>query len=83
MEPKEQLYSPKIIRLWWSGACTSYYEAKEQEIPGRNFVVVNENLHAEFAEFKGKVLSYIGNTHCLIKGIELLKVWSRYPPKPS
>ena len=48
-----------------------------QEVLGGNFVVVNENLHAEFAEFKGKVLSYIATTHCLVKGIELLKVWSR------
>ena len=48
-----------------------------QEVLGGNFVVVNENLHAEFAEFKGKVLSYIGTTHCLVKRIELLKVWSR------
>ena len=48
-----------------------------QEVLGENLVVVNENLHAEFAEFKGKVLSYIGTTHCLVKRIELLKVWSR------
>ena len=48
-----------------------------QEVLGRNFVVVNENLQAEFAEFKGKVLLYIGTTHCLVKGIELLKLWSR------
>eukprot|EP00731_Ephydatia_muelleri_P007410 Em0003g1658a len=100
-----------------AGACTSYYEAKEddeefdnaeldlqqeeyalskdidvslwidfrefygnfplQDVLDGNFVAVNENLHAEFAEFKGKVLSYIGTTHCLVKGIELLKVWSR------
>ena len=139
MEPvfvlEEQLYSPNISRLWRSGACISYYEAKEddeefdvnstvadfgnvvmhsfiviyslqnaeldlqqeeyalskdidvslwidfrefygnfplQEVLGGNFVVVNENLHAEFAEFKGKVLSYIETTHCLVKGIELL-----------
>ena len=26
---------------------------------------------------KGKSLSYIGTTHCLVKRIELLKVWSR------
>ena len=48
-----------------------------QEVLGGNFVVVNDNLHAKFVEFKGKVLSYIGTTHCLVKGIELLIVWSR------
>ena len=35
MEPvsvlEEQLYSPNILRLWRSGACTSYYEAKEDD----------------------------------------------------
>ena len=33
MEPvsvlEEQLYSPNILHIWRSGACTSYYEAKE------------------------------------------------------
>ena len=48
-----------------------------QEVLGGNFVVVNENVHGEFAEFRGKVQSCIGTTHCLVKGIELLKVWSR------
>ena len=28
---KEQLYSPNILRLWRSGACTSFYEAKEDD----------------------------------------------------
>ena len=35
MEPvfvlEEQLYSPNILRLWRSGACRSYYEAKEDD----------------------------------------------------
>eukprot|EP00731_Ephydatia_muelleri_P007476 Em0003g1724a len=35
MEPvfvlEEQLYSPNISRLWRSGACISYYEAKEDD----------------------------------------------------
>eukprot|EP00731_Ephydatia_muelleri_P009061 Em0004g1399a len=35
MEPvsvlEEQLYSPNILHLWRSGACTSYYEAKEDD----------------------------------------------------
>ena len=48
-----------------------------QEVLGGNFVVVNENLHDEFAEFKGKVQSYIGTACCLVKGIQLLKVWCR------
>ena len=47
-----------------------------QEVLGGNFVV-NENLHNEFAEFKGKVQSYIGTTCCLVYGIELRKVWCR------
>ena len=29
-----------------------------QEVLGKHFVVVNENLHAEFAEFNGKVCNY-------------------------
>ena len=28
---EEQLYSPNILRLWRSGECTSYYEAKEDD----------------------------------------------------
>ena len=48
-----------------------------QEVLGGNFVVVNENLHDEFAEFKGKVQSYIGTACCLVKEIGLLKVWCR------
>ena len=51
-----------------------YGELPLQEVLGVNFVVVNENVHAEFAEFRGKVLSYIGTTCCMVKGIELLKV---------
>ena len=46
-----------------------------QEVLGGTFVVVNENLHDEFAEFKGKVQSYIGTACRLVKGIKLLKVW--------
>ena len=30
-ELEEQLYSLNILRLWRSGACTSYYEAKEDD----------------------------------------------------
>ena len=28
---EEQLYSPNILHLWRSGACRSYYEAKEDD----------------------------------------------------
>ena len=52
-----------------------------QELLGRNFVVVNENLHTEFAEFKGNVLSYVGTTHCLIMELSCLKCGAD-PPKP-
>ena len=48
-----------------------------QEVLGGYFVVVNEILHAEFAEFKGKVLSYIRTTRCLVKEIALLKIFCR------
>ncbi|KAL5503533.1 hypothetical protein EMCRGX_G010497 [Ephydatia muelleri] len=28
---EEQLYSPSLSRLWWSGACILHYEAKEDD----------------------------------------------------
>ena len=67
------LYKNIDISLWIDFR-EFYGNFQLQEVLGGNFVVVNENLHAEF---KGKVLSYIGTTHCLVKGIEVLKVWSR------
>ena len=71
------LYKNIDVSLWIDFR-EFYGNFQLQEVLGGNFVVVNENLHAaEFAEFKGKVLSYIGTTHCLVKGIEVLKVWSR------
>ncbi|KAL5489508.1 hypothetical protein EMCRGX_G018606 [Ephydatia muelleri] len=63
------LYKNIDVSLWIDFR-EFYGNFQLQEVLGENFVVVNENLHAEFAEFKGKVLSYIGTTHCLVKGIE-------------
>ena len=57
------------------GFMVSFY-CKKYWVHG-NFIVVNENLHDEFAEFKGKVQSYIGTKCCLVTGIELLKVWRK------
>ena len=77
LQQEEYALSKDIDVSLWIDFREFYGNFPLQEVLGRNFVVVNENLHAEFAEFKGKVLSYIGTTHCLVKGIELLKVWSR------
>ena len=38
----------------WTDFREFYGSFPLQEVLGRNFVVVNENLHADFAEFKGK-----------------------------
>ena len=62
---------------FWIDFSEFYGELSLQEVLGGNLVVVNENVHAEFAEFRGKLQSYIGRTCCMIKGIELLKVWCR------
>ena len=73
-EEYEYALSKDIDVSLWIGFCEFYGNFPLQEVLGRNFVVVNENLQAEFAEFKGKVLLYMGTTHFLVKGIELLKV---------
>ena len=77
LQQEEYALSKDIDVFLWIDFCEFYGNFPLQEVLGGNFVVVNENLYAEFAEFKGKVLSYIGTTHCLVKRIELLKVWSR------
>ena len=45
MEPvsvlEEELYSPNILHLWRSGACTSYYEVKkDDEVFDVNFLML-------------------------------------------
>ena len=78
LQQEEYALSKDIDVSLWINFCEFYGELPLQEVLGRNFVVVNENVHAEFAEFRGKVQSYIGTTCCMVKGIELLKVWCRF-----
>ena len=84
LDPQQEEYAlyKNIDVSLWIDFCEFYGNFPLQEVLGGNFVVVNENLHAEFAEFKGKVLSYIGTTHCLVKGLSCLKCGAD-PPKPS
>lgn len=47
-------FSKDIDVSLWIDFSEFYGIVPLQEVLGGNFIVVNENLHAEFAEFKGK-----------------------------
>ena len=70
--------SKDIDVFLWIDFREFYGEHPLQEVLGGDFVAIDENVHAEFAEFRGKVQSYIGTTCCVVKGIELLKVLCRF-----
>ena len=57
----------------WIDFYEFYGEHPLQEVLGGNFVAIDENLHAEFAEFRGKVQSYIGTTLAWLKELSCLK----------
>ncbi|KAL5508794.1 hypothetical protein EMCRGX_G004033 [Ephydatia muelleri] len=58
LQQKEYALSKDIDVSLWIDFREFYGYFPLQEVLGGKFVVVNENLHAEFAEFNGKVLSY-------------------------
>ena len=48
-----------------------------RNVSGGDFVIVNEELHREFDEFRSKVYAYVDKEYSIVEAVELLQVWCR------
>eukprot|EP00731_Ephydatia_muelleri_P011915 Em0006g809a len=48
-----------------------------RDVSGGDFVIVNEELHGEFDEFRSKVYAYVDKEYSIVEAVELLQVWCR------
>ncbi|KAL5509176.1 hypothetical protein EMCRGX_G004493 [Ephydatia muelleri] len=48
-----------------------------RDVSGGDFVIVNEELHREFDEFRSKVYAYVDKEYSIVEAVELLQVWCR------
>ena len=82
LQQEEYALSKDIDVSLWIDFREFYGTFPLQEVLGGNFVVVNENLHAEFAEFKGKSYHILELHIAWLKELSCLKCGAD-PPKPS
>ena len=40
-------------------------------------MIVNEELHGKFDEFRSKVYAYVDKEYSIVEAVELLQVWCR------
>ena len=45
-----------------------------RDVSGGDFVIVNEELHGEFDEFRSKVYAYVDKEYSIVEAVELLQV---------
>ncbi|KAL5503329.1 hypothetical protein EMCRGX_G010258 [Ephydatia muelleri] len=49
-----------------------------RDVSGGDFVIVNEELHGEFDEFRSKVYAYVDKEYSIVEAVELLQIRGFY-----